>query len=168
MHNLSVITHTLWVIFFLISHIHISGMEIEKKTTLLNLPQDMIISIICSQKSLEKAIKTTLALTTTCKQFNTTISPAMVGKSCKKYDMSDKDKVMTKLLFRENSFFDVSTAHWNKRHTAFILVHAGADNATYQSKNLLSPAIREEDKEMITALFENNANPNHQDYNGNP
>ncbi len=140
---------------FLMTSMHISGME--RTLTLPDLPHEMVIPIICNGKFLEDTVKTTLALSTTCKHFNELISPAMVGKFCKNYNIAEKNKVMKKLL---QSMNDIT--YWNKRRAAFLLVYAGADNAVCSRDSLLQRAIYRKDKEMIAALFENNANPNQQ------
>ncbi len=140
-------------ITFLITSMHIFGME--EKSGLLVLPNELVISIIHNEKSLEDAVKIALSLSVTCKYFNTTLSTNVISNSCKHYDITEKNNVMKKLLWSMND-----KMYWHQRRGTFILVYAGADNAVCEDYPLLRRAIHQTDKEMIAALFENNADPN--------
>lgn len=160
--NSNIVTvNALLAITFLMSSMYISGME--KKPGLLDLPCDVVISIIGEGKSLEDTVKTTLALSSTCKHFNAMISLAMVGKSCQHYEIAEKNKLMKKWL---DSISELT--YWNKRRAAFILVYAGADNHANEYYTLLKRAIRCKDRDMAVALFKNNANPSQKREYDNP
>jgi ankyrin repeat protein len=152
MNRTSIIANVLLAISFF-NFLHISGME--EQIILSPLPYDLLTPIIYAQKSLKDTIKTTLLLRKTCTYFNTKIVPAEIGKFCKNYDITEKNRVMKKLLSDMSN-----TTYWNKRRAVIILVHAGADNTIDKFYPLLWRAVNQKDKEMLTALFENGANPN--------
>jgi ankyrin repeat protein len=83
----------------------------------------------------------------------------MSGTFCKHYDIAEKNKAMKKLLDSMSN-----TTYWNKRRAVLILVHAGADNAADKIYPLLWRAIHQNDKEMVTALLENDADPNQKNF----
>ncbi len=156
MNSASTIANGLLAISFLMNVVYVSGMEIEKQEIIIPpLPYDLALSIIHVNKPLEDVVKATLALRSTCRYFNANILPVEIGKSCKHYDIAEKNKVMEKLLCSMNDF-----NYWNKRQAAFLLTYAGADNQACGYYSLLCRAIHRKDKEMLIALFENNTDPN--------
>jgi hypothetical protein len=173
MNDKTINLNALLAIIFLINHTYAFGMkkklalkesynkksflagEYNKNYTLLILLSKRVVPMIYEEKSLEDAVKTSLSLSATCKYLNTILSTNVIGKSCKHYDITEKNNVMKKLLLSMND-----ETYWYKRRAAFILVCAGADNTADEFYPLLRRAIHPTDKEMIAALFENNADPN--------
>src|ERR1700760_3029466 len=117
--------------------LYVFGMEKEKKEVVLpSLPYDLAISIIHANKSLEDTIKATLNLRATCKHYYANISPVEIGKSCRHYGLAEKNKMMKRLLESMND-----PNYWNKRHAAFLLTYADADNQACTYYSLLRAAI---------------------------
>jgi hypothetical protein len=149
MNDKTITLNALLAITFLMIPMYISGME--KKIGLLDLS--------CDGSSLAEIVKATVMLSATCKR-NQKEMPIVFGKFCKdRYDITEKNNVMKKLLWSMND-----ETYWYKRRAAFILVCAGADNTADEFYPLLRRAIHRTDKEMIAALFENDADPNQEEH----
>jgi len=147
-------------ILALTSHIDIYSMEITNKN-LLSLPNEIICFILAhsidSTQSLKNTINSCLQLSTVCKRFNMTQLFITIGTACSHHNAIEKNTLMKNLL---DSMRDVN--YNNKRNGAFLLTYAGADNAA-GCFSLLHEATHYNDTQMVTALFDNNANPNQHD-----
>jgi len=144
MNNTCTVVNTLLGISFF-SFMHISGME--KQPTSLVLFDD--------KKSSHNLVKDILALTATCKRFNKEEDLHIAfGKFCKNR-ITKKNELM-----RNWSMSNGWWHYWERRCGAFTLIYAGADNNAWPHNTLFRHAIEKKDKKMITALFENDVNPN--------
>jgi hypothetical protein len=137
----------------------------NRNNALLSLPKEhfnmIIANSIDTTKPLKEIIKPALLLSTTCKAFNAAFKTGellmIIGNACKSYTLKEKNNAMQMLL---QSMNDIN--YWNKQHAALLLTYAGAENNAYRD-SLLQKAVHHQDKQMLTTLFNNNANPNQQD-----
>jgi len=154
-------------ILALTSHIDIYSMEITNENMLFLLPNEIICLVLAhsidSTQSLKNTINSCLQLSTVCKRFNMTQLFITIGTACSRYDATDKNTLMDKLLRFANE-----DKYNNRRNGAFLLTYAGADNNQAGHLSLLHQAISFNDKELIAALFKNNVNPNQINFLGDP
>jgi hypothetical protein len=152
------------IIICLIIHTHVWSMinitmEHNHENISIALPKEcfnlIIANSIDTTKPFVEVIESALLLPTTCKACNNHEILITMGKICKKYDIKEKKDAMRMLLKKIN---DINYKH--KRHAALLLTYAGAKNDANKYSSLLNNVVHHYDKQMLTALFDNNANPN--------